>query len=70
MATLPMKLGGVDWKECEPRRAETLDEDQPFATHHGIFRIAGAEMRCYRLSNGQEVIDADDMRAFFGALSN
>jgi hypothetical protein len=34
-----------------------------------VFSIAGHDLRCYRLNNGQAVIDADDMEKFFGALA-
>ncbi len=42
--------------------------DLPFVTHEGDLTIAGHCMRCYRLSDGRAIINADDMHAFFGAV--
>lgn len=62
---IEMMLDGVEWKEAEPRTAETLDSDMPHATHSGVLEIAGKSLRCYRLSNGQAVFHADDLQEFF-----
>jgi len=38
------------------------------ATHQGVFEIAGATFRVYQLSDGQRVIDAEDLAAFLSPL--
>lgn len=37
------------------------------ATHVGVLAFYGFDLRVYQLSNGNRVIDADDVKAFFGA---
>lgn len=58
-------LQNVEWKECPPQDPGDL----PHATHEGVLRIAGIDLRCYRLSNGQAIIHADDMAQFFDILT-
>ena len=41
-------------------------DDLPWVTHQGVFDFAGARLRCYQLSDGQRVFDADDVEAAFG----
>lgn len=66
---IEMMMDGLEWKACEPRSAETLDADMPHATHSGELRIGNnPPIRCYRLSNGMAVFDADDVKAFFETL--
>jgi hypothetical protein len=64
MAKTPVEamLDQVEWKILPP-----MDEGEtPHATHSGVLRIGNAELKCYQLSNGQSIFDADDLMAFFG----
>lgn len=54
-------LDGVEWVE----NPDENDQDELFATHSGVLKIAGHALRCYRLNDGQTVIDADDMNGLF-----
>lgn len=65
---IEMMLDGVEWREAEPGKAGTPDEEMPYATHHGVLEIAGHKLRCYRLNTGQAVFNADDVRDFFGGV--
>lgn len=65
---IEMVLDGVEWKECEPRSCDTLDDDMPHATHSGVMEVMGHKLRCYRLSNGMAVFDADDVTRFLGGV--
>lgn len=38
----------------------------PVATHEAVMHIGGHSIRCYVLSDGQRVLNADDVEAFFG----
>ena len=38
----------------------------PVATHVSVLSIGGFPFRCYQLSNGERVFNADDVREFFG----
>jgi hypothetical protein len=69
MSATPIEamLAEVDWTERDP--SEPIPEGL-YATHEGVFSIAGHDLRCYRLNNGQAVIDADDMNRFFSALGS
>lgn len=58
-------LDGVKFTEVPP------PEDAgglPFVTHEGVLEIAGQRLRCYRISDGRAIINADDFYAFFEAL--
>jgi hypothetical protein len=65
---IEMMLEGVTW--VENTNAPTNEGGLPYATHEGVFEILGHTMRCYRLSNGQTVFNADDFEAFFSDLSS
>lgn len=56
-------LDGVTWLPV----VAPLDDgsDLPFATHHGVLNIGGLTLRCYRLSTGQDILDAEDFEKFF-----
>jgi hypothetical protein len=60
-----MLLAGVSW-EAVPDPAECHNDGIPYATHRGVLELAGQSLRCYRLSNGLAVFDADDLRCFLG----
>ena len=42
-----------------------MSDKIPTAIWEGSFTIAGVKMRCYVLDNGQRIINADDVAAFF-----
>jgi hypothetical protein len=61
---IDMMLEGATWTPIE--RAET-PEGELYATHEGVLDLGAlGTMKCWRLSNGQAVIDAQDMARFFG----
>jgi hypothetical protein len=53
-------LDGVQWVETGLTPSA---DGLPYATHSGELDILGSKLRCYRLSNGQSVFDADDIAA-------
>ena len=59
-------LDSLDWK---PTGAPDHFEDEraalPYATHEAVLQIGSARLRCFQLSNGQRVFDADDVQNFF-----
>ncbi len=59
-------LDTVAWKK-RPRPATSVDA-LPYVTHEGVLIIEDLRLRCYRLSNGQSVFNADDLNAFFYEL--
>lgn len=59
-------LDGLTWKPIEGNVSP--DDSLPYATHSGVLQIAEFSLRCYRLSNGMAVFDADDVNAFFGTM--
>lgn len=42
-------------------------EGIPYATHVGMLDIDGIKLRCYQLSNGQRVFNADDVEELFSS---
>ena len=56
-------LNAVDWV---PAEGVEPSDDMPYATHTGVLTISGVSFRCYQLSDGRRVIDAEDIKAFFG----
>lgn len=67
MKPIEMMLEGVTWVPAKEDRPSGPDNSEgiPYATHEGVLDLMGHKMRCYRLSNGQTVFDADDFKAFF-----
>lgn len=57
-------LDGVQWEQVVGTQGNS--DDLPWVTHQGIFDFAGVRLRCYQLSDGRRVFDADDVEAAFG----
>lgn len=55
-APIDYMLDGLDWKVVENPQAGDL----PHVTHHGVLNVFDTDLRCYRLSDGMAVFDADD----------
>lgn len=66
-APIEMMLEGVTWVPAKEMREPGMD-NLPFVTHEGELNLFGTKMRCYRLSSGQTVFNADDMEALFASL--
>ncbi len=60
---IDMMLEGVEWIKS-PDENGGVDNDLPHVTHSGVLEIMGAEFKCYRLSDGNTVFDADDVESF------
>lgn len=63
-------MNTVEWKPIESDSALPVRDDLPYATHSGVLNIFGLDLKCYRLSDGRAVFDADDINRFFGGLSS
>lgn len=59
-------LDQIEWEELPPW--DGLETGDVYTTHEGNLRIAGADLRCYQLSDGKRVIDAEDFARFFGLV--
>lgn len=59
-----MMLDNVKWEPIPPPDI-IQNEDVPYATHKGTVDVLGCILRCYQLSDGRRVIDADDVHSFF-----
>lgn len=64
MTPIQTLLANVDWTETgnEPKA------DLPYATHEGALKIGEITLRCYRLSTGQVIFNAEDFEALFAVL--
>ena len=64
---LQLMLNALEWK---PTGAQDHYEGErssiPYATHEAVLHIGSKTLRCFQLSNGQRVFDADDVEMFFG----
>lgn len=38
----------------------------PYATHEGSIEILGCTIRVFQLNDGMRIVNADDVKAFFG----
>jgi hypothetical protein len=57
-------LDGVTWR---PEPPPAVTGGLPYVTHSGVLRIPGLpDLRCYVLSNGKRIFDAEDIEAAFG----
>jgi hypothetical protein len=45
------------------------DDDIPISTHQGEFTLFGVTLHCHVLSDGQRVIEADDINRLFEAMA-
>jgi hypothetical protein len=59
-------MNSVEWQSIEPDAAMLADDGIPYATHEGVLNIGGFEFKCYQLSDGKRVFDADSVHRFFG----
>ena len=65
--SLTEALKNVEWEMAEG--FEEPADDIPHVTHAGVMRIAGITLQCYRLSNGQAVVDEQSMAKFMHWLA-
>ncbi len=66
----PMKqlLDAVLWRKVEYETDPSMISDSlPHVTHEGMLEMMNFKFRVYQLSSGERVIDADDLKEFFGA---
>jgi hypothetical protein len=63
MTDIPIErmLDAVEWRPIPGAGGTDLH-----ATHEGVLALADIELRCYVLSDGTRVFDADDIERFFG----
>jgi len=61
---IDIMMDDVVWEEIDSIDIEP-DSDMPHATHKGILRIGDVSLKCYQLSDGMRVLDADDVADFF-----
>lgn len=66
MTTLIAKLlDTVDWQPISLAHDFVTDPVLPHATHSGVLKAEGFELRCYKLSDGQLSFDVVDIEGFF-----
>lgn len=66
---IEMMLDGVKWtKVDDSKQFGTHDDDIPYTTHEGVLVIGDLSVHVYQLSNGQRVIDSEDILALIGGL--
>lgn len=59
-------LEDVAWTEEPKHDSPTLGF--PYVTHSGVLDLAGVKLRCYRLSDGRAILDAEDIHAFLAGI--
>jgi len=69
MTPIEQLMNTVKWVEVETANADSRDE-LPYVTHEGTLVIFNAPLKVFQLSDGQRVIDADDMEKFFSGEQN
>ena len=62
MTPIDAMLNQIEWTESGEQQPSG---ELPHVTHSGVLEIAGARLRCYRLSDGRAIFDADDFNDFF-----
>lgn len=58
----PDYLADVKWVELPSQPVGEI----PHVTHEGVFDLLDMRIRCYRLSDGRAIVNADDVHAVFG----
>jgi len=62
-------LDAVSWRPvCYETDPSEVSDGLPHVTHEGTLDFCGTKFRVYQLSSGDRVIDADDIKEFFGAI--
>lgn len=61
-------MGILDGVQFSAVPAPTAPDELPFVTHKGEMTVAGHRLRCYRISDGRTIIDADDFKVFLRVL--
>jgi hypothetical protein len=68
-AGIEQLLDAVAWRKIEYQTDPSLVSDTlPHVTHEGTLDICGVTFRVYQLSNRMRIIDADDLKEFFGVI--
>jgi hypothetical protein len=67
---IEMILDGVEWVAAEGDAPTNGANDLPYATHSGVLQIGEHSLKCFRLSDGQSVFDAEDFERFFDGMAN
>jgi hypothetical protein len=62
-------LNAIPWTPVDPPLPEVVeaDDDLPHVTHEGYLTIGAARLRVFQLSDGQRIIDTNDMDALFSS---
>lgn len=63
-------LDSLDWTRMKLPPPEQRASGLPVATHTAVLELGGHNLRCYQLSNGARLIDADDVKKFFGLMED
>lgn len=63
-----LMLDKVAWEVVDNGSRIVGEGDMPYVTHSGVLELLGKDLRCYRLSNGQTVFNADDFEAFWESM--
>jgi len=62
---IEIMLDKVQWKPLKTDNSvELVNTGYPVATHSGVLKIGEIELKVYQLSNGQRVIDQEDIIKF------
>jgi hypothetical protein len=63
-------MNTVEWEVIELDANMLANDGIPYATHEGILNIGGFDFKCYQLSDGRRVFDAESVHRFFGSLTS
>lgn len=55
-------MDDVEWTVCEKQLPFENPDNLPTVTHSGLFDFFGDTIKCYRLSTGQAIFDAEDFK--------
>ena len=70
MSRSPMDIlmGRVDFRAVKVEDDVLFRDDLPYVTHEGKLEIDGFVFRCYRLSSGDAVFEAEDIERWFSGM--
>lgn len=69
MDSIDRLMDSIEWRELPLPDFDEDRADIPHATHEGTISLGDFQLRCYKLSDGQRIVDGKDFDKLFGGAT-